>query len=171
MIDLIKSRTSVKKYLNKPVPQELIEKIVEAGSFAPTGRNHQSPIIIAITNKEIRDKLSKLNAEIMNLKDFDPFYNAPVVLVVLANKDYPTYIYDGSLVMENMLLASHSLGLGACWIHRAKEEFNTELGKEILSMLNISGNYEGIAHCIVGYPDGEAPKPKLRKDNYIYYLK
>lgn len=171
MIELIKSRTSVKKYLDKPVPQELIEKIVEAGTFAPTGRNHQSPIIIAITNKEIRDKLAKLNAEIMSLKDFDPFYNAPVVLVVLANKDYPTYIYDGSLVMENMLLASHSLGLGACWIHRAKEEFNTELGKEILSMLNISGNYEGIGHCIVGYPDGEAPKPKPRKDNYVYYLK
>lgn len=171
MIDLIKSRTSVKKYLDKPVPQELIEKIVEAGSFAPTGRNHQSPIIIAITNKEIRDKLSKLNAEIMGVKNIDPFYNAPVVLVVLANKDYPTYIYDGSLVMENMLLASHSLGLGACWIHRAKEEFNTELGKEILSMLNISGNYEGIGHCIVGYPDGEIPTPKPRKENYIYYLK
>ena len=131
-------------------------------------RNAAPPKIIAITNKEIRDKLSKLNAEIMGVKNIDPFYNAPVVLVVLANKDYPTYIYDGSLVMENMLLASHSLGLGACWIHRAKEEFNTELGKEILSMLNISGNYEGIGHCIVGYPDGEIPTPKPRKENYIY---
>ena len=171
MLELIKSRTSVKKYLDKPVEQDLIDKICQAGTFAPTGRNHQSPIIIAITNKEIRDKLSKLNAEIMGLDNIDPFYNAPVVIVVLANKEFPTYLYDGSLVMENMLLASHALGLGACWIHRAKEEFNSPLGKEILSSLNIKGDYEGIGHCIVGYPDGELPKPKQRKDNYVYYLK
>lgn len=171
MINLIKSRTSVKKYLDKSVPQELIDKIIEAGTFAPTGRNNQSPIIIAITNKEIRDKLSKLNAEIMGIKDFDPFYNAPVVLVVLANKDFPTYIYDGSLVMQNLLLASHSLGLGACWIHRAKEEFNSPLGKEILASLEIQGNFEGIGHCIIGYSDGEPPMPKPRKENYVYYIK
>jgi len=171
MLNLIKSRTSVKKFKDTPVPTNLIEQIVEAGTFAPTGRNNQSPIIIAITNKEIRDKLSKLNAEIMGVNGIDPFYNAPVVIVVLANKDFPTYLYDGSLVMENMLLASHALGLGACWIHRAKEEFNSPLGKEILAMLKIDGNYEGIGHCIVGYPDGEPPKVKPRKDNYVYYLK
>jgi len=171
MIDLIKSRTSVKKYLDKPVPQELLDKILEAGTFAPTGRNYQSPIIIAITNKEIRDKLSKLNAEIMGVKNIDPFYNAPVVLVVLASKEFPTHVYDGSLVMQNLMLAAHSLGLGSCWIHRAKEEFEKPLGKEILSMLNIQGEYEGIGHCILGYPDGEAPTPKPRKENYIYYLK
>ncbi|MBO4963253.1 MAG: nitroreductase [Clostridia bacterium] len=171
MIDLIKSRTSVKKYLDKPVPQELIDKILEAGTFAPTGRNYQSPIIIAITNKEIRDKLSKLNAEIMGVKNIDPFYNAPVVLVVLANKEFPTHVYDGSLVMQNLMLAAHSLGLGSCWIHRAKEEFEKPLGKEILSMLNIQGEYEGIGHCILGYADGEIPTPKPRKENYIYYLK
>ena len=171
MIDLIKSRTSVKKYLDKPVPQELLDKILEAGTFAPTGRNYQSPIIIAITNKEIRDKLSKLNAEIMGVKNIDPFYNAPVVLVVLANKEFPTHVYDGSLVMQNLMLAAHSLGLGSCWIHRAKEEFEKPLGKEILSMLNIQGEYEGIGHCILGYPDGEISTPKPRKENYIYYLK
>ena len=171
MIDLIKSRTSVKKYLDKPVPQELIDKILEAGTFASTGRNYQSPIIIAITNKEIRDKLSKLNAEIMGVKNIDPFYNAPVVLVVLANKEFPTHVYDGSLVMQNLMLAAHSLGLGSCWIHRAKEEFEKPLGKEILSMLNIQGEYEGIGHCILGYADGEIPTPKPRKENYIYYLK
>ena len=150
---------------------DILDKILEAGTFAPTGRNYQSPIIIAITNKQIRDKLSKLNAEIMGVKDIDPFYNAPVVLVVLAKKEFPTHVYDGSLVMQNLMLAAHSLGLGSCWIHRAKEEFETPLGKEILSMLNIQGEYEGIGHCILGYADGEIPTPKPRKENYIYYLK
>lgn len=101
--------------------------------------------------------------------DTDPFYGAPVVIVVLADKSIPTYIYDGSLVMENMMLAASSLGLGSCWIHRAKEEFETEEGKEILKSLGITGDYEGIGNCILGYPDMEA-KEKPRKDNYIYKI-
>ena len=127
----ILERRSIRKYKDKEVSEELIDEVLKAGIYAPTGMNRQSPIIIAITNKEIRDKLSKINAKIMGV-DTDPFYGAPVVIVVLANKNMPTYIYDGSLVMENMMLAANSLGLGSCWIHRAKEEFETEEGKEIL---------------------------------------
>lgn len=118
----------------------------------------------------MRDKIAKLNAIVAGMADdFDPFYNAPVVLVVLANKDVPTYIYDGSIVIENMLLAANSLGLGSCWIHRAKETFETEEGKQILRDLKISGNYEGIGNCIVGYPQAEADI-KPRKENYIYKI-
>ena len=169
VIKNIKERRSIKKYENKMVPKEIIEKIVEAGTYAPSGMGKQSSIIIAITNKEIRDKLSKLNAEIMGT-EIDPFYGAPVVLVVLSKKDVPTYIYDGSLVMENLMLAANSLKIGSCWIHRAKEEFETEEGKEILRNLGINPEeYEGIGNCILGYKKEEG-NLKPRKENYIYYI-
>lgn len=168
IIKNIKMRRSIKKYKSDLVPQEMIDMIVEAGTYAPSGMNRQSPIILEITNKNMRDKLSEINAKVAGMpKGFDPFYNAPVVLVVLANKDIPTYIYDGSLVMGNMMLVAHSLGLGSCWIHRAKEVFESEEGKKILSDLGIDGNYEGIGNCIIGYSDIE-PLVHLRKDNYVY---
>ncbi len=165
----ILTRRSVKKYKEEMPPMELIDEILKAGTYAPSGMNKQSPIIIAITNKEVRDKLASLNARIMG-SQADPFYGAPVVLVVLADKKYPTYIYDGSVVIENMLIAAHSLGLGACWIHRAKEEFATAEGQEILKMLGINGEYEGIGHCIVGYALQDTIEDKPRKENYIYKI-
>ena len=170
VIKNILERRSIREYKEKEVPEELIDEIVKAGTYAPSGMNRQSPIIVAITNKEIRDKLSKINAKIMGVET-DPFYGAPVVIVVLANKNVPTYIYDGSLVMENMMLAANSLGLGSCWIHRAKEEFETEEGKEILKSLGIKGEYEGIGNCILGYLDNEKIEAKPRKENYIYKIK
>lgn len=170
VINNIKTRRSIKKYKSDSVPQEMIDLIVESGTYAPSGLNKQSAIILEVTNKNMRDKLSKINAQIAGMpENFDPFYNAPVVLVVLANKDIPTYIYDGSLVMENMMLSAHSLGLGSCWIHRAKETFETEEGKQILKTLGIDGNYEGIGNCIIGYSDIE-PISKPRKENYIYKI-
>lgn len=113
VIDCIKSRRSIRCFKPDMISKDIIEKIVVAGKFAATGMNRQSPIIIAVTNKEVRDKLSKLNAEIMG-KDIDPFYGAPVVLIVLADKNAPTHIYDGSLVMGNLMLAAHELGVGSC---------------------------------------------------------
>ena len=167
--EIIKDRRSVKKYTDKPVSRELIEKVCRAGTWAATGMGRQSPIILAVTNKEVRDKLSEINAEVMGAKN-DPFYGAPVVLVVLANKAMPTAIYDGSLVMGNMMIEAESLGLGSCWIHRAKEEFETEYGKRLLKELGIEGEYEGIGNLILGYGDGEKPRPKPRKENYIYHI-
>ncbi len=165
------TRTSVKKYKTDAVPQELLEKIVEAGTYAPTGRNAQAPIILVVRNTQVRDELSRLNAKVMGMgEDFDPFYGAPVVLVVLADKARNTYVYDGSLVMGNLQLAAHALGLGACWIHRAKEVFEMPEGKALLQKLGIVGEYEGIGNCIVGYPDGERPPVKPRKENWVYYV-
>lgn len=166
----ILGRRSVKKYKPDPVPQELIEKIVEAGTYAATGRNLQAPIIIAVTNKKVRDELSKLNASIMGASG-DPFYGAPAVLIVLYDKSVRTGIYDASLVMGNLMLAAEALGLGSCWIHRAKEEFEMPEGKAILSSLGITGEYEGVGHCIVGYADGEKPAAKPRKENWAYYIR
>ncbi len=162
-------RRSIRKYLDKEVPDELIEEIVKCGTYAPTGKGMQSPIILVIKDKEIRDKISKINADILGVNS-DPFYGAPVVIIVLANKESFTYLYDGSCVMENLMLAANSLGLGSCWIHRAKETFETKEGKEILNKLGIVGDYEGIGNCIIGYPAGEKPVAKPRKDNYIYVI-
>lgn len=167
VIKAIKERRSVKSYKSDPVPTELLDAILEAGTYAPTGRNMQSPIIIAVTDKALRDRLSRLNAEIMGM-DGDPFYGAPAVIVVLADRSRMTYLYDGSLVMENLMLAAHSLGLGSCWIHRAKEVFDSEEGKNILKSLGIEGEYEGIGNCIIGYTDTPPAERKPRKDNYIY---
>ncbi len=164
------TRRSVKGYKDTQVPKELIEKIVEAGTFAATGRNLQSPIILAVTNRQVRDELSRLNAQIMGAEGADPFYGAPVVLVVLAKKDCRTRVYDGSLVMGNMLLAAHELGLGACWIHRAKETFDLPEGKALLEKLGVTEEYEGIGNCVVGYPQKELPAAKPRKENWVYYV-
>ncbi|MBP3272552.1 MAG: nitroreductase family protein, partial [Ruminococcus sp.] len=127
-------------------------------------------IIIAVTNKELRDRISAMNAKIMGKEDgFDPFYGAPAMLIVLADKNIPTHVYDGSLVMGNLMLAAHELGLASCWIHRAREEFESEEGKEILRSLGIEGEYEGIGHCAVGFAaDAPAPAAK-RKDSYITF--
>ena len=128
LLDMIKTRRSIRKYKPDMVPKEIIDKIVEAGTYAATGMGQQSPLILAVTNKEMRDKLSKWNADIMGT-DTDPFYGAPVVLVVLADKNRPTAVYDGSLVMANLMLEAHDLGIGSCWIHRAKEEFESVIMK------------------------------------------
>ena len=170
VLETIKSRRSIRKYKSDRVPQDKLEKIIEAGTYAATGMGKQSPIIVAVTNKELRDKLSAMNAKIMGTNT-DPFYGAPVVLIVLADKSRPTYLYDGSLVMGNLMLEAEAQGIGSCWIHRAKEEFESEEGKEILKSLGIEGDYEGIGHCVLGYADGPAPKAAPRKDSYVYYVK
>lgn len=163
------TRRSIRKYKPDMVPREVIEQIVEAGTYAPSGMGKQSSMILVVTNREMRDRLSRLNAEIMGTNS-DPFYGAPVVLVVLADKSIPTYRYDGSLVMGNLMLAAHALNIGSCWIHRAKEEFERPEGKEILKALGIEGDYEGIGHCILGYVDGEEPEAAPRKKDYICYV-
>ena len=170
VINNMKTRRSIRKYKPDMIPEDVLNRIIEAGTYAATGMGKQSPIIIAVTNKEIRDKFSKMNAEIMGV-DSDPFYGAPVVLIVLADKTRPTYVYDGSLVMGNLMLAAHAEGIGSCWIHRAKEEFESAEGKAFLKSLGIEGDYEGIGHCVLGYTDGEEPKAMPRKENYVYCVK
>ena len=163
------SRKSVKKFKSEQVPQEMIDKIVAAGLAAPSGLNKQAPIILVVTDKQVRDELSLVNAGKDPFKRADPFYGAPCVLVVLADKSVPTYVYDGSLVMENMLLAAHSLGLGACWIHRARETFELPEWKEFLKNHGIEGDFEGIGNCVIGYADMQ-PQEKPRRENRVFYI-
>lgn len=154
----------------KAVSEADIQAIVKAGTYAATGMGKQSPIILAVTNKELRDKISEENAKIMGAS-IDPFYGAPVILIVLADKNVPTHVYDGSLVMGNLMNAAESLGLGSIWIHRAKEEFESDFGKKILADLGIEGEYEGIGHCAIGYAAAPAKEAAPRKENYVYYVK
>lgn len=165
----LKTRRSCRAYKPEHVEDEKIKAIVEAGTYAPTGMGKQSPIILVIKDEEIKNKLANINAAVMGT-DMDPFYGAPDLIVVLANKDIPTYLYDGSLVMGNMLNAAASLGVASCWIHRAKEEFESEEGKEILKKLGIEGNYEGIGNLILGYAANPDAKAAARKDNYVFCI-
>ncbi len=164
------TRASVKGYLDTPIPEELLETVIACGINAPTGRNLQAPKIVAVTDPETVKYLSKLNAAVMGASG-DPFYGAPCVLVVLADRNVRTYLYDGCCVMENLQLAAHALGLGACWIHRAKEVFDSPEGKALLAKWGIEGDYEGIGNCVIGYPKSEKPSPKAHKDDYCVYVK
>ena len=163
------TRRSVKRYQPTQINRADLEKILKAGMNAPSGMGRQSAVMVVVQEPETVKQLSRMNAEVMGVHS-DPFYGAPVVLVVLADKSVPTYVYDGSLVMGNMMLAAHTLGLGSCWIHRAKQEFDSMEGKAILAQLGITGDYEGIGHCIIGYPEGDLPAKKPRKENYVYWV-
>lgn len=165
----MESRSSCRKYKADRVPKEIIEKIVRAGTYAATGMGKQSPVIVVIENKEIRDMISRMNAQVMGF-DSDPFYGAPQVIVVLADRTVPTYIYDGSLVMGNMMNAAEELGVSSCWIHRAKEVFDTAEGRQILKDAGIEGDYEGIGNLIIGYDDGGKREKARRKDNYVFRM-
>ena len=166
---VIKERRSIRSFKSEMPKKEEIEKIIEAGLYAPSGMGRQETKIIAITNKEFRDKLAKINGEIIGW-NVDPFYGAPVVLIVLGNKEFFTSIYDGSLVLGNMMLMAKSLGLGSIWIHRAKEEFEMQEYKNVLKKLGIEGNWEGIGHCAIGYVDGNEPNAQARKADRVYWI-
>ena len=162
-------RRSCRKYSTTQIKEEELNSVLKAGEYAPTGMGRQSPIILVLQNKEKVEKLSKLNAKIMGTNK-DPFYGAPTVLIVLADKNIGTYKEDGSLVLGNLMNAAYSIGLGSCWIHRAKEEFETDEGKELLKEWNIPENYVGIGHCVLGYPE-EKSEAKSRKEDYIRFIK
>lgn len=171
VLKVLESRRSCRNFKPDMVKQEELKAIIKAGTYAATGMGKQSPIIIAVTNKELRDAMAEENRKIGGWKEgFDPFYGAPVVLVVLADKDIPTYIYDGALVMGNLMNAAESLGVGSIWIHRAKEEFDSEFGKDLLKKLGIEGNFEGIGHCALGYAAEPSKAAAPRKENYAYYV-
>ena len=165
-MNVLKSRRSCRAYKPELIEQNKLDAILEAGTYAATGMGKQSPVIIAVTDRKLRDRLSKMNASVLGM-EIDPFYGAPEVVVVLADKSVPTYVYDGSLVLGNMMNAAADLGVASCWIHLAKEEFESPEGKALLKELGIEGDYEGIGHLILGYAASPAPKPAPRKAGYI----
>ena len=170
-LKVLETRRSCRSFKPDMVKEDDLKAIIKAGTYAATGMGKQSPIIIAVTDKSLRDELSEENRKIGGWQEgFDPFYGAPVVLIVLAKKDVPTHVYDGSLVMGNLMNAAESLGVASIWIHRAKEEFESDFGKGILSRLGISDEYEGIGHCALGYATEPAKAPAPRNEDYVYYI-
>ncbi len=164
----LKERRSIRSYQNRQVEEEALNAILEAGTYAATGMNKQVPIIVCVQDKETIEQLRRMNAEIMGNPDSDPFYGAPTVLIVLASTERPTYVEDGSLVLGNLMNAAYAVGVDSCWIHRAKQEFESEEGKALLRKWGIEGDYVGIGHLILGYRDCALPEPAPRKENYIY---
>lgn len=171
VIKVMRERRSVRAFSAKMPSKADIEQIVEAGLYAASGKGMQSAIIVAVTDKKLRDTIAESNRAIGGWQEgFDPFYGAPVILVVLGQREWPTHVYDGSLVMGNLMLAAHSLGLGSIWIHRAKEEFEQADYKRLLKELGVEGEWEGIGHCAVGYADGDVPAPAPRKDGRVFWV-
>ena len=170
-LNVLETRRSVRAFDPSRMPtDQLISEVVKAGEYAPTGRGMQSPRIVVITNKAVRDRLSQLNAEVMGVTS-DPFYGAPVILLVLADRSRPTYLNDGSLVMGNLMNAAHAVGLGSCWIHRAREVFASEEGKQLLAQWGITDDYEGIGHVALGYALNEPAQAKPRKADYTVWVR
>lgn len=164
-VQILKSRRSCRKYQPKHVDRAIIDQIVACGLNAPTGRNMQAPIFVVVANDDVVAKLSKLNADVVGMPN-DPFYGAKDVIVVLCTKVAHTYVYDGSVAMCNLLNAAYSLGIGSCWIHRAKEVFESAEGKQLLAEWGITEPVEGIGFCILGYPQND-PAPKQINDGRV----
>lgn len=163
-------RRSCRKFKVEQIKDEELQAILEAGKYAATGKGLQSPKMVVIQNPEVIAKLSKWNADIMGVTS-DPFYGAPTVILVLADATRTTAVQDGSLVMGNLMLAAHSIGVASCWINRAKEEFATEEGKALLKQWGIEGDYIGVGHCVLGYPAVDLPEPAPRKEDYVVFVK
>ena len=171
VLEAMRNRRSIRKYRPELPPREALQQIIDAGLYAASGHGLQTAIIVAVTDRALRDRLAEMNRVIGGWDEgFDPFYGAPAVLIVLADKSSCNCVYDGALAMGNMMLAAHALGLGSCWINRAKQEFDSEEGKKILRALGVEGDWEGIGHCIVGWPEGEAPEAKPRKEHRVYWV-
>ena len=164
MLNLIQTRRSVRAYTADPVPEELLSAVLEAGTWAPTAMGRQSPVIVAVTDQACRERLSQLNAAVMG-KDADPYYGAPAVVVVLAEGN--NFLQDGSCVLENLMLAAHSLGLGSVWVNRELEIFDSDAGKALLKEWNLPETLRGVGAIALGWPAGPAPEPTPRKDGYI----
>ena len=170
VIEAMKTRRSCRKFKADPVPRELVEQIAEAGLWAASGMGKQAVKIVVVTDKALRDRLAEQNRRIGGWPEgVDPFYGAPVVLAVVGDKEAFTAVYDGSLVMGNLMLAAHSLGVDSIWIHRAKEEFESEEGKALLKSLGIEGDWEGIGHCALGYAAEPLPAGAPRKSGRIVW--
>lgn len=167
VLKCLKERRSIRKYKNEQIKEEELNLILEAGTYAATGMGMQSPIMVVVQDAETIAQLSKMNAAVMGT-DSDPFYGAPTVVIVLADRSRGTCVEDGSLVMGNLMNAAFAIGVDSCWINRAKEVFDTEEGKAFLKKWGIEGDYVGVGNCILGYRDCELPQPKERKANYIY---
>ncbi|MBQ7112659.1 MAG: nitroreductase [Clostridia bacterium] len=168
-LETLKTRRSCRKYLARPVEEETLCAILEAGMYAPTGKNRMAPKMVVVRDKETIAAISRMNAAVMGTEN-DPFYGAPTLIIVFADREVPTYVEDGALVMGNLMNAAHALGVDSCWIHRARQVFETEEGRRLMEKWGVGENYAGIGNCILGYRDGEHPEASPRKEDYVLWV-
>ncbi len=167
VLEALKTRRSIRNFSSRPVEQEKLDAILEAAAYAPTGMGSQSPVIVLVRTPETVSKISKMNAEVIG-REIDPFYGAPAVAIVFGNKaSVPTWFEDACLVAGNLLNAAHAVGVDSCYVYRAKEVFSSAEGLALMKEWGLDENYVGVANCILGYGEGEAPQPKPRKADYI----
>lgn len=166
VLKAIRTRRSIRRYMTQQIKDEELRTVLEAGTWAPTGHGTQDPIIIAVQDQAICAILRKLNAEALGKVDIDPFYGAPTIILVCSRADNSNCIKDGSLVIANIMLAAHSIGLGSCWINRCKEMLESEEGRQLAARLGIPEGYEGVGCVALGYKAHEAPAPAPRKEDY-----
>jgi nitroreductase len=169
MNDTIKTltlRRSIRKFKPEQIREEDLNAILEAGIYAPSGSNQQSALFVVVQDKDLLKKLSAMNAAVLG-KDMDPYYNAPTVVLVFADKSKVTPVEDARLAPGNMLNAAASLGIGSCWVHPIRQMFETGEGRDLLSQWGVTGDYIGVGSCILGYADGPHPKAAPRKDNFV----
>ncbi len=169
-LEIIRTRRSYRSYKAEQITDEQLNEVLEAGTYAPTSRGLQSPFIVAIQNEALKARLAKMNAEVMGVTT-NPYYDAPTYVLVFVPEDAPNGVQDASLVLENMMLAAHAQGLGSCWIHREREMFATEEGKELMREWGLPDGLVGIGALALGYPDGEPSPAKPRKEGYIRVIK
>ena len=164
---VLKERRSIRKYRAEQIKDGELDAVLEAGTWAPSAKGLQPAVMVVVQDQETISYLSGMNAEILGAPGTDPFYGAPTVIVVLADGENANWVQDGSLVMGNLMTAAAALGLGSCWINRARELFDRPEGKELLRKWGLPTTLRGIGHCVLGYADGEPPAPKPRKDGWI----
>ncbi|MDK2808907.1 MAG: hypothetical protein PWP24_1644 [Clostridiales bacterium] len=165
-LQIFKDRRSIRKYKSEQIKEDELVAILEAATYAPTGMGSQSPKMVVVQDKETIAQLARMNASVMG-SEIDPFYGAPTVVIVFSDTNRVTYKEDGSLVLGNLMNAARAVGVDSCWIHRAKEVFESLEGKALMKKWGVEECYEGIGHCILGYRDCEYPLPKPRKADYI----
>lgn len=164
---VLKERRSIRRYKAEQIGDEELNAVLEAGTWAPSAKGLQPAVMVVVQDRETISYLSQMNAEILGAPGTDPFYGAPTVIVVLADGENANWVQDGSLVMGNLMTAAASLGLGSCWINRARELFDRPEGKALLQKWGLPATLRGVGHCVLGYADGELPAPKPRKDSWI----
>ena len=164
-IELFKTRRSIKAYKSERLSEAELDAILEAGTYAPTGLNRQSPLIVAFRDPKTIKMMSDWNGKMMG-REGDPFYGASTVVVVFADSAVNTGMEDACLVMGNLLNAAHSIGVGSCWVHRAREFFESEEGRALKEKMGIPERFYAVGNCLLGYYD-KSPEKRPRKEGYI----
>lgn len=170
VIEVLKTRRSVRSFLPDQIEEEQLDAVLEAGTYAPSGMGKQSAQIVVVQHKELIKQLCRMNQEV-NGSTSDPYYGAPLIILVFAKQDNRNHVQDGSMVLGNLMNAAHALGIGSCWINREREMFETVEGKRLMQAWGVEEGMEGIGALAMGYPAQQSPKPKPRKENYILKIK